>query len=149
MTENEKFCLNGAITAAEAKNLNPLVLSFVGDSVQALYIRSKLAVSCGGKSGRLHILASNIVNAAAQAQAFLSVKDKLNGDELEIFRRARNSKSQSCAKNAKITDYRKASGLEAVLGYLYLTGSCERLNEILQLICSPEAVKAHNIENTL
>ena len=119
--------------------LNPLVLAFVGDSVQMLYVRSKLALSHDLKSGRLHLLATEVVNAAAQAKTYENIKEMLFEDELEIYKRARNSKTGSSAKNAKITEYRKATGLEAVIGYLYLTGNYDRLNIIL--------LKSTQIEN--
>ncbi len=129
----EEVFFLGIISKEQAAGLNPLVLAFVGDSVQMLYIRTRLALSCGLKSGKLHKLAILSVNAAAQAETLEKLKGNLTEEETDIYKRARNSKSGSSAKNAKITDYRKATGLEAVLGYLYITGQRERLKELLNI----------------
>lgn len=135
MTENDNYSLNDIVCKEQAKNLNPLVLAFVGDSVQMLYVRSKLALSHDLKSGRLHLLAAEIVNASAQAKTYENIKEMFSEEEIDIYKRARNSKTGSSAKNAKITQYRKATGLEAVIGYLYLIGNYDRLNIILLKSC--------------
>ncbi|HHU43002.1 MAG: ribonuclease III domain-containing protein [Bacillota bacterium] len=114
-------------------NLNPLVLSFIGDSVQTLYIRSKLGINSSAKTGKLHLLASKQLNATSQSIAMRKILDSLTDKELEIYKRARNSKTSSSAKNASITDYHIASGFEAVIGYLYLTKNSERINELMEL----------------
>jgi len=119
------------IDREQAKAMNPVVLAYVGDSVQMLYIRTRLALLHDCKSGKLHKLTSLSVNAAAQAETFEKIKTLLTEEETDIYKRARNSKTQSAAKNARITDYRKATGLEAVIGYLYLTGNYDRLDIIL------------------
>jgi ribonuclease-3 family protein len=129
----EKEFLNATIDKQQAREMNPLVLAFIGDSIQMLYVRKRLALSHGVKSGKLHKLALLSVSAAGQADTLESIKDFLTQEETEIYKRARNSKTASAAKNAKITDYRKATGLEAVLGYLYITGQSQRLEEILDL----------------
>jgi ribonuclease-3 family protein len=130
----QNFCgPETAISEDAAREMNPLVLAFVGDSVQTLYIRAKLALSHDFKSGKLHLLASKSVNAEAQARTYEEIKDRLTREETDIYKRARNSKTPSTAKNASLADYRKATGLEAVLGYLYLTGKRERLRELLEL----------------
>lgn len=124
-----------AIEKKQAMDLNPLVLAFVGDSVQMLYIKTKLALSHDCKSGKLHTLAKESVNATAQAQTYEDIKDILTEEEMQVYKRARNSKTSSSAKNAKITDYRKATGFEAVIGYLYLTGQSGRLITLLDASC--------------
>lgn len=120
-----------AMSRDEAKLLNPLVLAFVGDSVQTLYVRAKLASTAHMKAGGLHILASREVSAVAQSEAVNAIIECLTEDESDIFKRARNAKTKSAAKNADIVDYRRASGYEAVLGYLYLTGQSDRLGYLL------------------
>jgi len=120
---------------AAAREMNPLVLAFVGDSVQTLYIRARLALSHDFKSGKLHELTSRSVCAEAQAKTYEEIKHLLSSEEMDIYRRARNSKSSGSAKNASIIDYRKATGLEAVLGYLYLTGKYDRLRKLLDYSC--------------
>lgn len=140
MTIKHLSCIGGLnfpITKADAVKINPLVLAFVGDSVQMLFIRTKLALSHDFKSGKLHLLAADVVNATAQARTYDSIKENLSEEELDVYKRARNSKTLSSAKNAKITDYRKATGLEAVIGYLYLIGETGRLNALLNSCLPP------------
>ncbi len=119
------------ITEEQAKQMNCLVLAFVGDSVQTLYVRTKLAVQHSSKAGKLHLFASKEICASSQAQRAELLLEKFTDTEKDIYLRARNSKTKSVAKNADIIDYHKASGLEAVFGYLYLTGNSERLGYLL------------------
>ena len=119
------------IAPEKAERLNPLTLAFVGDSVQTLYVRTRLAARSDVKSGALHVSAAAIINASAQARAAEELLPQLQGAEADIYRRARNARTAHKAKNADIADYHKASGLEAVIGYLYLTGNEERLEYIL------------------
>lgn len=121
----------GTMSPSEAKQLNALVLAYVGDAVQSLYVREKLVHEHDLKAGGLHVLASDVVNAHAQMLLAESVFDSLTDDEKAVFLRARNSKSHHKAKNQSGDDYKKASALEAVLGYLYLTGNAERIKQIL------------------
>lgn len=116
----------------ECRNLNPQVLAFVGDGVYSLYIRHKIVVSSGLKGKDLHNEATNYVKASGQSNFIQKLLPTLTDRELSVFKRARNHKTLSQSKNAKITDYRRATGLEAVLGYLYLIGNISRLNEILK-----------------
>ena len=111
--------------------MNPLVLAFIGDSVQTLYVRTRLALSSAAKAGALHLQASAVVKATAQARNAEELLPVFSEEEESIYRRARNNHSAHRAKNANETDYHKASGLEAVIGYLYLTGKDERLEYIL------------------
>ena len=118
----------------KVKQMNPLVLAFVGDGVETLFVRSKVALSCGEKAVALHKKASAEVNAHAQSEQAERILPYLTEEESEIYHRARNSKSRHHAKNFSVTDYRRASGLEAVIGYLYLTGETERLKELFELM---------------
>lgn len=113
--------------------LNPLVLSFVGDSVQTLYVRTKLSLNLGQKTGALHLLTSKEINAVSQSEAMKKIMDCLTEDEMAIFKRARNAKSPNTAKNASAVDYHIASGFEAVLGYLYLMQRSDRIAELIEL----------------
>ncbi len=112
-------------------NLNPVVLAFVGDAVYSLYIREKLTFISDSKAGQLNKLATNEVNAKAQADFINNIMELLTDDELGVFKRARNAKKGTKAKHATVIDYNLATGFEAVLGYLYLTGNYDRLNFIL------------------
>lgn len=119
------------LTEKEAASLNPLVLAYVGDAVESLYVRHNLAVSHDSKAGELHKLASERVNAKEQAVLADTVWDTLTEEEKSIFLRGRNGKAHHKAKNQTGADYRRATGLEAVLGYLYLTGNIERITKLL------------------
>lgn len=117
----------------DARNLNPQVLAFVGDGVYSLYIRHKLVVGGNSRGKDLHNEVTSFVKASGQSELIARLLPMLNEDEVAVFKRARNHKTLSQAKNQKITDYRRATGLEAVLGYLYLSGKMDRLNELLNL----------------
>lgn len=121
------------LTKAEATNLSALVLAHVGDAVFSLYIRAKLATEHDFKAGELHKLASNIVSAKSQAVFADKILPILTEEELDIYHRGRNGKFSTVAKNQTRSDYEKASGFEAVLGYLYLIGNETRLQEVLEL----------------
>ncbi len=119
------------LTEKEAQALNALTLAYVGDAVQSLYVRHKLAMLRDFKAGELHKMASGWVNAHQQANLVCNLFDRLTQDEQAIYLRGRNSKAHHKAKNQSGADYRKATGLEAVLGYLYLTGNTARICELL------------------
>lgn len=119
------------LTKKEAQILGGLTLAYVGDAVQSLYVRHQLAVLGNLKAGDLHKATSSIVNAHEQANLAQSLFDALTEDEQAIYLRGRNSKSHHKAKNQSGSDYRKATGFEAVLGYLYLTGDTERICQLL------------------
>ena len=120
------------IDKKKANECNAVVLAYVGDAVESLFVRTVLATHSTAKSHVLHVKASRIVNATSQSYRAKKVLDILNEDELAIYRRAKNSKVHSSAKNADILDYMSATGLEAVYGYLYLTGETDRLMTILE-----------------
>lgn len=125
------FSLQQPISKGDALALHPMALAFVGDAVQALYARTRVTVGSTQKTGALHREVTQVVKAVAQAKEAQKLLPLFNEEELDIFRRARNCKIQTSAKHADPAEYRRASGLEAVLGYLYLTGDGERLAFIL------------------
>lgn len=117
---------------AQVRELNPLVLAYVGDGVQQLYVRTELAGETTAKAGELHKLASMRIKASAQAADMDKLLPLLTEEESAVYRRARNSKMHTMAKNATCADYKKASGFEAVIGYLYLLGRTQRLESLLR-----------------
>ncbi|HPD01853.1 MAG TPA: ribonuclease III domain-containing protein [Eubacteriales bacterium] len=129
----------GAVDKARAHNINPLVLAFIGDSVHTLFVRSRLALASDKKTAALHREASAEISAVHQSAALEALKPLLTEEEEAIYRRARNSKLNTAAKHAELLEYRRATGLEAVIGYLYITGQNERLKFILELISAPAA----------
>ena len=117
---------------------NPIVLAFVGDAVYSLFIREKFTFQSDAKAGELNKLATKEVNAVAQAEFVKEIMPLLTECELGVFKRARNAKKGTKAKHASVADYNQATGFEAVLGYLYLTGNLDRLNFLLNKGISDE-----------
>ena len=120
------------MTEKEAKQLNQLVLAFVGDGVFTLFVREKLAISSDAKAGALHKIASSLVKATSQAKFLDALYPEFTEVEQDIARRAKNSHNNTKAKNASVMDYKKATEFEAVLGYLHLTKQTERLNYMME-----------------
>ena len=119
------------ITAEQAKQINPVVLAFVGDAVYSLFVREKLAKSIDKKSGVLSEMASKEVNASSQAKRADELIKIFSEEESAIFHRARNAKKPTHAKHSSVSEYNRSTGFEAVIGYLYLSGQTERLDSIL------------------
>ena len=123
-----------ALDKNKIQQMNPLVLAFVGDAVETLRVRTRFALQDTSKSHALHLKTAHEINAHAQAQDAEKLLPYLTEEEADIYRRACNSKSRHRAKNYSEKEYRRASGLEAVLGYLYLAGEKERLEELFELM---------------
>ncbi len=125
---------SGTIIAENNLDLtSPSVLSFIGDGVQTLYVRTKLAITCTEKTEKLHRKTSAFVSAVAQAKALKLIEPELTEAELGVYKRCRNCKTNTHAKNASIGDYRIASGFEGLIGYLYLNGQSARLSQLLDM----------------
>jgi len=110
------------------------VLAYVGDAVYELYVRLHTSGHNQGKSGTLHRRSVCLVKAAAQAEAVRRLMPELTEEEQAIFRRGRNSQPGSMSKHADPADYLMATGLEALVGYLYLKKDGERLNQLMAMI---------------
>ena len=123
--------LGQKMDSQKAKNLNPVVLAFVGDAVFSLFVREKLTFNSDLKANQLNKLATAEVKATAQAELLMAVLPLFNDEELAIFKRARNAKKNTKAKHATVAEYNASTGLEAVVGYLHLIGDNERLNFLL------------------
>ena len=119
---------------SDARIMSPQVLAFVGDGVYSLYIRQKLVLENKHLQGKdLHSSVTSFVKASGQSNFIEKLLPLFTEKEMAVFKRARNYKAQSQAKHASVIDYKRATGLEAVIGYLYLIGDMSRLNEILHL----------------
>ena len=118
----------------DVKFLNPLVMAFVGDSVFSLYVKTKEIDVFKEKVNSLSKLTAEKVNAKSQQQALFKVMENLSEEEKDIVRRARNSNIHTKAKNYSIEEYRHATALEALIGYLYLIKNIERLQQLFDLI---------------
>ena len=110
---------------------SPLVLAYIGDAVYELYIRSMLVANHNMQVNKLHKEATNYVKAKAQSELLEKIYDKLTEEEIVIYKRGRNAHSYTSAKNADIIDYRRATGFEALIGYLYISGKKSRIDELL------------------
>ena len=113
-----------------AKQINPIVLAFVGDAVYTLCVRTRRALSSGEKTGALNRRASERVSAHGQSEALARILPMLTEEEAEIYRRGRNAKKPTKSKNATVAEYVRSTGFEALLGYLYLTGQAERIRQL-------------------
>lgn len=117
----------------DVRELSSLTLAFIGDAVYELFVRTKILATGNRPANRLHKIAVGYVKAKAQSDAIYKILDELSDEETEIYKRGRNTNIHTVPKNADMNDYRQATGLEALIGYLYITGKNERLNEILNL----------------
>lgn len=131
MELNETYFIS-PISVKEATSLSPQSLAFVGDAVYTLYVRAKVTESTTAKSNSLHQKTALRVKASAQSHTIERIMGILTEEELYIYKRGRNTKTVSTAKNSSVIDYRKATGFETLLGFLYLTGNNERLLTILK-----------------
>lgn len=118
----------------DIRTMSPLTLAYIGDTVYDLIVRSYLVITQSTTVNQLHHRATEFVNAGAQSDTLNDIMERLTEVERNIVRRGRNAKSGTVPKNADVGDYRRATGLEALLGYLYLSGNMERLTEIASWI---------------
>ena len=118
---------------AKVKTMQPLVLAMIGDSVQTLFVRTHIASKFGVKVNKMNKMVSSVVKAGAQFKTFKKIEESLTEAEQDIARRARNTHIHSKAKNFSYAEYIYATALEALIGYLYLTGAKERLDYVLNV----------------
>ena len=117
---------------AAVRQMGALTLAYIGDSVYDIYVRRDLIEKAPNMPAHgLHRQASRIVCAAGQARAAHHILDRLTEEEMAVFRRGRNANHATVPKHADMADFRAATGLEALLGALYLMGETERLSELL------------------
>lgn len=121
-----------SVPKERAQGLNPLVLAYAGDSVCALYVRGGQIAASDKKAGPLHNESKRYLSAAGQAARYDAIKEALTDEEKDICRRARNTHTATVPKNTDLETYKKATSLEALVGFHYLAGNAERLNEILK-----------------
>ena len=128
----------GAGKAKDAAQLPALTLAYIGDTVYDLFVRTALIQRSDVKVHALHLLAAKQVCAAGQTAAFRRIEPHLTEEELAVFKRGRNAHSGTVPKNAAVTDYRTATGLETLVGWLYWTGADERLGELMNIALEGE-----------
>lgn len=126
--------LNEEELQSDPKLLNPLSLAYMGDAVLEVYIREHLIKKQIGKPHQLHRWATRYVSAKAQSRVLQTLKEELTEEEFWFVKRGRNAKSGTVPKNTDVIEYRNSSGLECLLGYLYLIHQRERLMNLLRRI---------------
>lgn len=117
----------------DIRTYSPLTLAYIGDAIYELVIRTILVEKGNTQVNKLHQRASKLVKASAQSAMIEKLKPHLTEEEMSIFKRGRNAKSFTMAKNASMSDYRRATGFEALMGYLYLTEQWNRMLELIKI----------------
>ncbi len=120
------------IKEADIKTVSPLTFAFIGDCVYDLIIRSMVIGKGNTSSKSLHTKTTKLVKAESQKEAFLRIEGLLTEEEMDVFKRGRNAKVHTSAKNASKADYHVATGFEALMGYLYMSGRHERMLELVK-----------------
>ena len=117
----------------EPEGYSPLTLAYIGDSIYDLIIKTLVINEGNRQVQKLHQKTSSYVQASAQSKMMRTMQEHLTEEEHAIYKRGRNAKSVSPAKNQSITDYRRATGFEALLGYLYLKKEWKRMLELVKI----------------
>ena len=110
-----------------AYQYSPLALAYMGDRILDLLVKKYFVTHSNMQTHKYHVEVSKIVKAVNQADYIDRIMEELSEDELDVYKRGRNTNTHSKAKNATMGQYRKATGLEALYGYLYLKGDMDRL----------------------
>lgn len=131
MEENLKFLEVKNYKESEVRELSPLALAYIGDACFEILVRSEI-LDVRKNPNKLHRESIRFVRAKSQRELIEKVEDKLTEEEMKIFKRGRNAKSHTVPKNADPIDYRMATGLEALFGYLYLLKRYNRIREIFE-----------------
>lgn len=117
----------------DLRSYSPLTLAYIGDGVYDLIIRTVLVKKGNCPVNRLHKKASSLVKAGAQSAIMEVIEQELTDEELSVYRRGRNAHSPTMAKHATMADYRRATGFEALMGYLYLKGDYTRMLTLVRM----------------
>ena len=121
------------LEAVDLKTYSPLTLAYIGDAVYELVIRSIIVEKGNAPVNKLHKRSSQLVKAKSQAEAAVKLMDVFTEEELAVYKRGRNTRSHTMAKNADMMDYRMATGFEAVMGYLHLKQDYARIIELVHM----------------
>lgn len=117
----------------DIRTYSPLTLAYIGDGIYELYIRTILVKQGNCQANKLHRRASRLVKAPAQSAMVETLEPLFTPEEEAVYKRGRNAKSYTTAKNATMGEYRRATGFEAVMGYLYLTGQHIRMIDLIKI----------------
>ncbi|MBC7960673.1 MAG: ribonuclease III [Vallitaleaceae bacterium] len=110
---------------------SPLVLAYIGDAVYEMLIRTLIVGGGNMQVNKMHHRAKNFVKASGQTELFYHIESQLTEEELGVYKRGRNAKSATKAKNASLNDYHTATGFEALIGYLYLKKEYTRMADLV------------------
>ena len=130
---NQQIKETFAIADVDIRTYSPLTLAYIGDGIFDVVIRSIVVGRGNTPVNQLHHKTSHIVKAQSQAMMAEVLLDEMTDTEKDIYRRGRNAKSHTMAKNATVMDYRSATGFEALMGYLYLTDEMDRILELISI----------------
>nr|WP_317358120.1 ribonuclease III domain-containing protein [uncultured Tyzzerella sp.] len=117
----------------DIRQYSPLALAYMGDCIFDLCVRTYLLKQANMPANKLHQKAKAVVNATSQSKMYKELIDIVTEEERAILKRGRNASSNTRAKNATMIDYKNATGLEALFGYLYLKGDQERINQLFKI----------------
>ena len=117
----------------DPRQIPALNLAYVGDTVYDLYVRAYLIHTHPETVHNLHLQSAQMVCAQGQARAFFTLEGQLTEEELSVYRRGRNAHSGTVPKNANVADYRVATGLETLLGHLWVLGREERIDQLMAI----------------
>ena len=131
LTTQQRMSLALRYQVEDPRQIPALNLAYVGDTVYDLYVRAYLIHTHPETVHNLHVLSAKMVCAQGQARAFFALEPRLTEEELAVYRRGRNAHSGTVPKNANVADYRVATGLEALLGHLFVLGREERIDELM------------------
>ena len=129
----EKFLDEFGLEEQDLRTYSPLTLAYIGDAIFELVVRTVLVERKNTQAEKLHKAATKIVKAETQALMIEAIKEELMEEELAVYKRGRNAKAVTRAKNATMSEYRRATGFEALMGYLYLKGDIVRMIELIHL----------------
>ena len=129
----ETFLKEFGLEEQDLRTYSPLTLAYIGDAIFELVVRTVLVERKNTQPEKLHKAATKIVKAETQALMIEVLKEELTEEEMAVFKRGRNAKAVTRAKNASMSEYRRATGFEALMGYLYLKGEIERMIELIHL----------------
>lgn len=117
----------------DIRTYSPLALAYMGDCAYEIIIRTLLVKQGNCPAGKLHQRASGMVKASAQSKMMEYIEPLLTEDEEQVYRRGRNAHSPTMAKNATMAEYRRATGFEALIGYLYLQEDWKRMIDLVKV----------------
>ncbi len=125
--------IEGKQGGIEPREVSSLALAYIGDAIYEIFVRTMVLSKGNAPVNKLHKQSREYVNAKAQAEMYHVIATCLTEEEQAVFRRGRNAKSFTTPKNMTLADYRHATGLEALFGYLYLKGDMQRALELFEI----------------